>query len=101
VLAGLILDRIADSLVALLRWSRVEIGLPGLTGVTPPERVTQEVKTFARYTADAGLVVVNLQLQFLDYLSHRLHGDVGRTLAADHQVVGVVDDDGFQPLLRT
>jgi hypothetical protein len=31
VLAGLIPDRIADSLDALLRWPRVEIGLPGLT----------------------------------------------------------------------
>jgi hypothetical protein len=39
-------------------------------------------------------------LQFLDHLSHRLHGEISRTLAADHQTVGVVDDDGSQPLPR-
>jgi hypothetical protein len=39
-------------------------------------------------------------LQFLDHLSHRLHGKIGRTLAADHQIVGVVDDDGSRPLPR-
>src|SRR5258708_11688670 len=72
------------------------MGPPRLAGVTPPERVAQEVETFSRYTADAGLVFVDLQLQFLDHLSHRLHGEIGRTLAADHQVVGVVDDGGLQ-----
>ena len=69
-------------------------------GVTPSERVAQEVKAFFRYTADTRLILVHRQLQFLGHLLHRLHGEIGRTLAADHQVVGVVDDGGFQPLLR-
>src|SRR5580704_17561333 len=69
------------------------MGLPGLAGVASPERITQEVEAFLRYTADAGLVFVDLQLQFLDHLPHRLHGEIGRIPAADHQVVSVVNDD--------
>src|ERR1700676_2182288 len=99
--AGFGMDRLADSLDALLRWRRAEIGLPGLAGVTSSERVAQEVEARLRYTADTSLVFVHRQLQFLGHLSQRLHGEIGRTLAADHQVVGVVDDGGFQPLLRT
>ena len=76
------------------------MGVPGLVGVAPPERVTQEVEALFRHAADACLVFVDRQLQFLDHLSQRPHGDVGRILAADHQVIGIVDHDGSQPSPR-
>src|SRR5207302_5511158 len=92
-------DRLTDALHALLRWNRADIGASRLWRVAPSERVTQKVELLFRQLTDPRLRFVHRQLQLRHDVSHHGQRFFRLATAADHQIIGVVNDVCSKTLL--
>jgi RHS repeat-associated protein len=72
--------------------SRAEISPPRLGAVTASESVPQKVKRLVRHTTQPRFRLVDRQFQLLHHVPHDRHRLCGGAAAADHEVIGIVDD---------
>src|ERR1700738_3388871 len=97
--SGRLANRRTDALYALLRRRGAQIGPSRLRRVTAPKRVTQKVELLFRQLADPRLAIVHRQPGPLHHVPHSGEGLFSPATAADHKIIGGVDDARFQTLL--
>src|SRR5215471_10755113 len=97
--SGRLTNRLTDALYASFRRSGAQIGAPRLRRIAAPKRITQEVELLFRQRADPCLGLVHRQLESGHHVPHGDEGLLRSAPAADHEIIGVVDDTCFQALL--
>src|SRR5262245_39988809 len=97
--AGHPADLPAEPIDLLPGRARAQEGTSRPRRVAAADRVTQEVERLVWHPAEPRLGVVHRQPQPVHHGPHDAHGLPGRAAAADHEVIGVVDDARPKPLL--
>jgi superfamily II DNA/RNA helicase len=97
--SGHFTNRLADADHPLLRGNRTNVRAPCLRRIAPTERVSQKVELLFRQFADPRLRFIHRQLQLRHDVSHPSQRFFRSATAADHQVIGVVNDVGSKTLL--
>ena len=78
----------------MLRRGEIGVRSPVYRVIGRPDPNPSDPHPLLRYLAHVGLFLVHRQLQPLHDRAHRGHGVLRPALAADHEVVRVVDDAG-------
>jgi len=89
---GHLANRRTDADHPLLRRNCADVGTPRLRRKAPTERISHKVELLFRQSADPRLRFVHRQLQLRHHVPHAGQRFFRATTAADHQVIGVVDD---------
>src|ERR1700719_1188758 len=97
--SGHFANRLADADHPLLRGNRTDVRAPCLRRIAPTKRVTQKVEFLFRQFADPRLRFIHRQLQLRHDVSHPGQRFFRSASAADHQIIGVVNDVCSKTLL--
>src|SRR6266581_6904895 len=97
--SGHLANRLADAHHPLLRRNRPQVGTPRLRRIASTKRVSQKVELLFRQFADPRLRFIHRQLQLRHDVSHPSQRFFRLATAADHQVIGVVNDVCSKTLL--
>src|ERR1700739_3582058 len=85
-------NRFADAGHPLLGGNRTHVRAPCLRRIAPTKRVSQKVELLVRQFTDPRLRFIHRQLQLRHDVPHPGQSFFRSASAADHQVIGVVND---------